>query len=315
MIGASKMKKIITITLNPAFDLHYGMDKFEAKKENYVRSLSCDAGGKGINISRALLVNGIHNCAYVILGRDNGDRFEKLLKADDMKYVALYTDGSVRENITIHPDNDKETRISLDNFSISDKELDALCEMLLREIDADTLISFSGRIPKGVEKSAVIDFLKKLANTGAKIAIDSNSFSFDDLNVLHPWFIKPNEQEISTLLGRPVTTHEDAIGVAKDLVAMGVSEEVMISLGALGAVFATKDVAFTVSVPNIRPLSTIGAGDSTVAGYIAGTAEGRSIPDCLKLSAAFGNAACLSEGTRPPKSDDVASLYEKIVVR
>lgn len=308
------MKKIITITLNPAFDLHYGMDKFEAKKENYVTSLLCDAGGKGINISRALLVNGIDSCAYVILGRDNGERFERLLKADNMNCVALYADGSVRENITIHPENDKETRISLDNFSISQKELDSLCEMLLKAIDADTLISFSGRIPRGVEKSAVIDFLKKLEGAGAKIAVDSNSFGFEDLGLIRPWFIKPNEQEISTLLGRPVSSREDAVKVAKELVDMGVAEEVMISLGALGSVFAAKNAAYTVSVPEIRPLSTIGAGDSTVAGYMAGAAEGRSIPECLRLAAAFGSAACLTEGTRPPKPEDIASLYEKVTV-
>lgn len=308
------MKKIITITLNPAFDLHYRMDKFEAKKENYVTSLLCDAGGKGINISRALLVNGIDSCAYVILGRDNGERFERLLKADNMNCVVLYADGSVRENITIHPENDKETRISLDNFSISQKELDSLCEMLLKAIDADTLISFSGRMPRGVEKSAVIDFLKKLEGAGAKIAVDSNSFGFEDLGLIRPWFIKPNEQEISTLLGRPVSSREDAVKVAKELVDMGVAEEVMISLGALGSVFAAKNAAYTVSVPEIRPLSTIGAGDSTVAGYMAGTAEGRSIPECLRLAAAFGSAACLTEGTRPPKPEDIASLYEKVTV-
>ena len=89
----------------------------------------------------------------------------------------------------------------------------------------------------------------------------------------------------------------------------------MISLGGLGSVFATKDADFTVSVPNIRPLSTIGAGDSTVAGYIAATAEGRSIPERLRLAAAFGSAACLAEGTRPPMPDTVASLYEEIIVK
>ena len=308
------MKKILTITLNPAFDLHYGMDKFEAEKENYVTSLLCDAGGKGINISRALSVNGIDNCAYVILGSDNGDRFERLLKADNINYVALYTDGSVRENITIHPENDKETRISLDNFSISQNELDSLCEILLGVVNRDTLISFSGRIPRGVEKSSVIDFLKKLASTGARIAVDSNSFSFDELKLIKPWFIKPNEQEISAMSGHNISTHKEAIELAKELVTMGVAEEVMISLGALGSVFAAKDTEYTVSVPNIRPLSTIGAGDSTVAGYMAGTAEGRPIPERLRLAAAFGSAACLTEGTRPPMPDDVASLYQKVIV-
>ena len=309
------MKKIITITLNPAFDLHYGMESFEAKKENYVTSLSCDAGGKGINISRALLTNGVENTAYVILGRDNSDRFERLLQADNMVYVPLYTDGGVRENITIHPENDKETRISLDNFSISSKELDELCGMLLDKIDTDTLISFSGRIPKGVEKSEVIAFLKKLTDKGAKLAVDSNSFDFDDLIAINPWFIKPNEQEISKLLGKEISCHEDALTVAKELVLKGVSEEVMISLGKLGSVWASKDSSAVVSVPDIPILSTIGAGDSTVAGYIAATAEGRTPSDALRLAAAFGSAACVSEGTRPPLPCDVEKLYKDTVVK
>lgn len=310
------MKKIVTVTLNPAFDLHYGMESFEAGKENYVSDVTCDAGGKGINSSRALVSDGVENVAYVILGRENGDRFERLLKADGLNYVPLRIDGSIRENVTIHPKSGKETRISLDKFSITEAELDALCGMLLQVVDGDTLISFSGRLPKGVEKSAVMTFLKKLESAGAKIAVDSNSFTFDDLALIKPWFIKPNEEEISKMFGREITTPDEALVVARELVARGIADEVMISLGGLGSVWADATDGFTVCVPRIEnPVSTIGAGDSTVAGYIAATAKGLSKCERLKLAAAYGSAACLTEGTRPPRKEDIAALVDKVTVR
>ena len=310
------MKKIITITLNPAFDLHYAMDKFEARKENYVTSATCDAGGKGINISRALTVNGIENTAYVILGKENAAQFEQNLRDDKIEFIPLYTEGRIRENITLHPIKDKETRISLDNFSVTTALLDSLRDMLCEKLDADTLVSFSGRIPKGVSKEEVIAFLSALKDTGAKIAVDSNSLTPEDLIKIRPWFIKPNEQEIAAFIGKEISTPEVAVSVAAELVERGLSEEVMISMGALGSVWSDGVRKAIVSAPDKgAPLSTIGAGDSTVAGYMSAVAKSASAEDSLKTAASFGSAACYTEGTRPPMPDCVRELYAKAEVR
>lgn len=310
------MKKIITITLNPAFDLHYSMDKFEAKHENYVDQVICNAGGKGINISRALGKSGIKNTAYVILGKENGAQFESDLKADGIDYVPLYVEGRIRENITIHPKNDKETRISLDNFSITKDELIRLYDLLKDVIDCDTYISFSGRIPRGVTSDDVIRFLSLLKGHGARLAIDSNSLTPEDLIIIQPWFIKPNEEEIVSFLGRRISTPEDAAERAKELCDKGLAEEVMISLGGDGSAWSDGRRKKIVSIPKIdSPVSTIGAGDSTVAGYLAAFAEGKNIDDSLKTACAFGTAACLTEGTRPPEPDDVKRILPMITVR
>ncbi|MBE6531791.1 MAG: 1-phosphofructokinase family hexose kinase [Ruminococcaceae bacterium] len=310
------MKKIITITLNPAFDLHYAMDEFRAGKENYVKSSTCDAGGKGINISRALLSNDVDNTAFVILGDENGAAFEQGLIRDGVKYTPLHTQGRIRENITIHPASGAETRISLDNFSLTDKTLTDLGVMLEMAVDEDTIIAFSGRNPKGVTKQDVMAFLKRLKDKGAKIAVDSNSFTPDDLMLIHPWFIKPNEQEIAAFLGREINDVEDAAARAKELVERGVAEEVMISMGGLGSAWSDGKRTLIVSVPKIEnPVSTIGAGDSTVAGYIAATAKGYSKEDSLRLACAFGTSACMTEGTRPPMADDVKKVYDKVAVK
>ena len=233
------MKKVITVTLNPAFDLHCASESFEARRENYVTPLSSEAGGKGVNISRALLVSGIESLAFVVLGRDNGERFERLLEIDGIKYIPFYTDGSIRENITVHTVNDTETRISLDSFALSEATFKQLCEGLSKVADSETVISLSGRIPRGISKEKIIDFLKELTKLGAKLVIDSNSFSASDLARIRPYLIKPNAEEITALVGREVGTASDALSIARELVANNTAERVMISLGASGAVYAS----------------------------------------------------------------------------
>ena len=310
------MKHICTITLNPAFDLHYTMERFEIRKENYVQGILCDAGGKGINTSRALTVNGVENTAYVILGEENGAAFESALRKDGICYVPLYTPGRIRENITLHPQGDKETRISLDTFRISPSLLESLEQKMQTMLSQDCLISFSGRIPKGVEKSAVIAFLKRLIATGAGVIVDSGSFTPEDLREIHPWFIKPNEQEIVSFFGRELQSVADAADAARELVTQGVAEEVMISLGGDGAVWSDGNRKLILQVPRLEhPVSTIGAGDSTLAGLLAGCAKGLSVEDRLALAVSFGTAACMTEGTLPPKAEDICALHRQAFVK
>ena len=308
------MKQIKTITLNPAFDLHYSMERFEEKMENYVQSVLCDAGGKGVNMSRALTVGGTENTAYVILGNENGAAFAAQLARDGLRFVPLYIEGRIRENITLHPANDGETRISLDTFSVSVRELEAL-EALLNVTEGD-LIAFAGRLPRGIDRETAVGFLQRLVKAGARLIVDSNSLATEDLQAVHPWLIKPNEQEIAAFLGRRVDCPVDAVNAAAELVARGVAEEVMISLGGDGAVWSDGKRKLILSVPKLsHPVSTIGAGDSTLAGLLAATARGECIEKVLCCAVAYGTAACMIEGTLPPNPEDVARVLKQIKVK
>ncbi len=309
------MKRIFTVTLNPAFDLHYQMEHFEAEKENYVQGILCDAGGKGINISRALKVNGMDSTAYVILGEENGGSFEAGLRRDGLHYVPLYTPGRIRENITLHPAGAKETRISLDTFSVTPELLDELEAKLLAVAEAGDLVAFAGRNPRGLEKQQVIAFLKKLIAHGLRLIVDSNSFTPQDLQQIRPWMIKPNEQEIVSFLGKTVSDLQEAAEAAAALVQKGVSEQVMISLGGDGAVWSDGEEKKLLHIPKLEhPVSTIGAGDSTLAGFLCGSAKGLEISEVLRLAVSFGTAACMTPGTLPPLPEDVARVAEQVKV-
>lgn len=297
---------VYTITLNPAFDLHYEMDEFIPQSENYVKKALCSAGGKGINVSKALCALGTENKAIAVLGSENSAGFLKELPELDLEVIEI--EGRIRENITIHPKYGKETRISLDNFVLSDEILFEIEKRLYPLLSEKSIVVFAGRIPKGLDKTTVKDFLKGVKKRGAKLVIDSNSFDLSDISEIAPFLIKPNEEEIKALF----KDADEAYGtMAKKLNECGV-ENVMISLGKEGVYFSGNGESFFVKTPEITPVSTIGAGDSTIAGFVAGFEKGYSLADCVSLGVASGSAACLTEGTNAPKAEDIERLFNSI---
>jgi len=299
--------KIITLTLNPAFDIHCNVPNFAPYHENLAYITSNDAGGKGINISRALAANGVDNLAFVLLGDENGESFEKALKHDAIHYCKLTVKGKIRENITCHTDGVPETRISFAGFNIDETLLAKVSEILLPETDSDTVITFTGRVPAGLSMDSVKAFLRSFMNMGARIVIDSRSFSLNDLREMKPWLIKPNQEEISEYLGRDIGSVEEIIPVAEDLHADGI-ENVMISLGGDGAMVVCSEGVFVARPPKIEALSTIGAGDSSIAGFLAAAKNGDGGEKRLSLAVAYGSAACMTEGTKPPRRVDIETL-------
>lgn len=301
--------KIALLTLNPAYDVHYNIPYFCVHSENYVASSSTDCGGKGINIARALESLGTDATAFTVLGKENCQSFEKELSKSIKNNVFFYTNGKIRENITIHEQSGKETRISLDNFSLNETVFNEFKKSVLDFTDNETIVAFAGRIPKGIEKSEVIDFLLELKDKGAYIVCDSNSLDKNDLEKIKPWLIKPNEKEITDL-----TKSNNYIESAKMLNKMGCAN-VLVTLGAGGSVFACEDGLYTADVPQITPISTIGAGDSTIAGFIYSKVNNYNIKDSIRFSLACGTAACLEEGTNPPRKEEIEKIFDRITIK
>ena len=303
--------KIVTLTLNPAFDLHCHIEKFAPYHENLAKITDYSASGKGVNISRALTVCGVENMAFVVLGEENGAAFEKDMLAAGMTYRALTVPGRIRENITIHTEGADETRISFEGFRADATLTERVSELLEPEIDNETFVTFTGRVAAGMEIQAAKDFLRRLEARGAKIVIDSKSFSLDDLLEMKPWLIKPNEEEISEYLKRPIETFEEVLCAAEELHEQGIAN-VMISLGAKGALLVCEEGAFVATPPRIHAVSTIGAGDSSIGGFLAAAIEGATGVEMLCRAVSYGTAACLTEGTRPPRAEDVTAILPQI---
>lgn len=303
--------KIITLSLNPAFDIHCDIPDFAPYHENLARITSNDAGGKGINISRALWENGVENLAFVILGDENGASFEQALVRDRIKFRKLTVKGRIRENITCHTPGMPETRISFEGFRVSDEHLEQVYQLLADELDGDTIVTFSGRAPSGVEVERVKELLRGFVRLGAKLVIDSRSFSLADLREMRPWLIKPNQEEISGYLEREITGLEQCVAAAEQLHRDGI-ENVMISMGGRGALLACNEGLFVADAPEVPVCSTVGAGDSMIAGFLAAQEKAACAAERLGTAVAYGSAACMRPGTRPPKPADLARLLPEV---
>lgn len=297
--------KIATLTLSPAYDVHVGLEDFQLYRENLAGQVSRDVGGKGINVARALLENGVENQPVVLVGNENGDEFLRGLEEVGLPFRAIPCPGRIRENITIHPAEGRETRLSFKGFSC---EASVLGEVEACIGDCD-LVTFTGSLPGGILPEDAESFLLRLREAGKKVVIDSKSISLSMLRRIKPWLIKPNEEEIGAYFAGEMSETR-LREIAMELHRDGI-ENVMISLGGDGAILASEGRLFRAYVPAIKVRSTIGAGDSTIAGFVAcqDAPEKR-----LAMAVSFGSAACLREGTNPPLPEDVDRIRRGVVV-
>ena len=303
--------KIVTLTLNPAFDVHCEIPHFRPRHENLARITANDAGGKGVNISRALGANGVDNLAFVLLGEENGGDFLRALERDGITCCTLRVPGRIRENLTCHTPGVPETRISFAGFSIDGQQFARVVEQVNGLVDADTVVTFTGRTPAGMDEAQVEELLGGIRERGARLVIDSRSVGLKLLRASKPWLIKPNQEEISQYLGCEVTGFDQITAAARQLHRDGIAN-VMVSLGGQGAMLACKQGVFTASAPEVEVCSTVGAGDSMIAGFLAGVRQGLDGRECLRLAVAYGSAACTTSGTRPPQPDQIERLRTQI---
>ena len=294
------MTMVITLTLNPAFDVYYTLERLLPGKEQRAEKTGRFIGGKGINTSRALSAFGVSNRAAVLIGRDGAQEFIGLAEKEGLNLIDVSAEGAVRENITLRTESGEETRISTDTALTDEEALESIFKKIKAAVSDGGILVFSGSLPLGADKSKVTDFLSGLSNV--KIALDSKSITEADIKKLRPWLIKPNEEE-ALAFG---DTYKTAAAYLKELGC----ENVMISLGEKGVFFSGSE-EFFIRAPKICARSTVGAGDSITAGFICAYLLNESERNCVRFAVAAGSAACEKEGTAPPDRDEVYRLLSE----
>lgn len=287
-----------TVTLSPAVDVYLSLPTLSVGRESEATLLGRYAGGKGLNVSAALDAFGTENRAFCLLGEKSAASFLSFPHLPK-NLVPFSAGGSVRENITIKS-AEGETRISLPAETVDEKTLSAFFEKIP---SGKRFVAFCGSAPRGVSEDFLTDALLSLKKRGALLLCDSRSLSASSLRKLRPYCIKPNEFEFSALCGN------DAERAAE------FSENILLTCGGKEGFFLSQTEKFRLIPPQISPVSTVGAGDSTLAGFIAGKMRGLSDAESARLAFAFGSAACLTEGTTPPEKEAIEALYQKVKIR
>ena len=301
--------KIYTLTLSPAYDVHAICEDFSVGRENLASLTSREAGGKGINISRALYSMGIKSAPVVLLGSENSDEYEAALAKSGLEPKIIRVQGRIRENLTLHSKHG-ETRISYRGF---DAPRD-LVELMKNEITPDPcdILTLTGRLPEGTSPNELLLYLTKLRDRGVRIVLDSRSYTAADVKELSPWLIKPNREEIYEYIGKRVEKPEELIPFADKIRALS-ANLALVTLDKNGAALITENEVIIAHAPEVNTVSSIGAGDSAIAGFIYAVKNGYGEGEALRYAIAFGSAAAMTEGTNPPRQEDINSIIKKLI--
>ena len=305
---------IVTLSLNPVIDVTLWMDELVIDSNNVVVQERRDAAGKAMNVSRTLRSFGIDSLAIVLAGKYNLHAYEEQLVAEGIRYELVLVDGYIRENISIILPDKSVTRLLRDGFSVEYEAVEAVCDKLSQVISPKTLVVVSGQLPGGISPTVFKMICRKIHDLGGRIALDTSSITLEDLYEIRPWMVKPNYAEMCHYCGRDLREPGEMLRAAREMNANGV-EHVLVSLGKNGMLYAGDGMALRAEVPDVGVVSSVGAGDCAMGGFIKAVQCGGDICKCVTTAAASGTAACMGEGTHPPSKIAMANILQQIRCR
>ncbi len=294
---------IVTLTPNPSLDQALELDRLVVGEVNRADAAHVHPGGKGINVSRVLVAHGIGSVAVLPAGGSDGRRLVELLDEHHVPNVAVQVGGDTRTNLTLAESDGTTTKVNAPGPALSADEIDALLAAVERLLAAGprTLVG-AGSLPLGADDTFFVRLADLAARYGVPLALDTSGTPL--ARVVRSGgldLVKPNDEELADLVGRELVTVGDVVDAAHEVLDAG-TRAVLVSLGVHGAMLVLADGVWWAGGPPIVPLSTVGAGDSTLAGFLA--AEG-SAGERLRTSVAFGRAAVLLPGTAVPGPTDI----------
>ncbi len=305
---------IATITLNPCVDKHIAVDGLVINETNRCAAVRHDAGGKGIDVSRAIHEMGGRSMAYGFIGGHEGRTLEILLAEEGVPFSFTPIEQETRACFIISDTkNLQQTSINAPGPRISKKELDRFFRHLWEIYPGPDLIVVGGSVPPGCPRDIYGTIVLEAKSHGVKTILDSSGQYLKEGVKARPYLIKPNIREAEELLGTELTTEEAVIQAALSIVSMGI-EVAAISRGEEGIIAASRESIVKALPPALRVESAIGAGDCAVAGLALKLTYAESLLEACRLAAAMGAAAVLTPGTELCRRADVARLLPQIRV-
>jgi 1-phosphofructokinase len=289
---------IATVTLNPAIDKSMTVSHFEVGKTNRGEVGRTDAGGKGVNVAQAIKRFGLPVCALGLVAGRNGRFLLEALSAAGIPADFITVPGETRVNLKIHdPVSGTETEINEPGFRVSPACLSEMRRKIETYAPRCEVMVFSGSLPLDAPPETFRDFIRIAKNCGAKCILDTAGPALRHGLAAGPWLIKPNRAEVEGLLQKPLRTSHELAEAARTLIAMG-TQQVVISLGAEGALGATQDEVLIARAPAVEVQSSIGAGDTMVAVLAFALVEGLPFRQAFRLAVAASAATVAMEGTK-----------------
>lgn len=266
------MARVLTVTLNPALDLTVQLPVLRLGEVNRSDNLQVHAAGKGLNVAQVLADLGHQLTVTGFLGEANAQPFEQLFAARGFADEFVRVAGETRSNIKLAEADGRITDINGPGLEVGAAQRDELLARLERLVPGHELVVVAGSLPRGVEAPWFVELLQRLARLGARVALDTSGAALREGLALSPWLIKPNEEELAQARDLDPADAQALADEARRLNAR--IEHVVMSQGAAGVSWFSPAAAWHAQPPKVRVVSTVGAGDSLLAGMLHGLLAG-----------------------------------------
>jgi 6-phosphofructokinase 2 len=305
---------IATVTLNPSLDKIVTVEKLVVDEANRLTSLRRDPGGKGINVSRVVHELGGDTIAYGFIGGFAGETLKRLLKQQGVPFNFTPIDGEIRSNFIITDlKTHRQTRIDAPGPQILKHELGKLIQKVTRIKPKPDFLVLAGSVPPGVPDDIYWQLIEEAKKNGIKTVLDSDNKWLKEGIKAKPNVIKPNVHEAEELLKTNLRDEAAIVEAVKTLVKQGI-EIAIISRNKDGLIVANGEKVLKVTPPQVEISSTVGAGDSTIAGLVLKLSQGHGIEEASRWAVASGTAATLTPGTELCRREDVERLLLQVKV-
>ncbi|MBA1303424.1 1-phosphofructokinase [Stutzerimonas stutzeri] len=266
------MARVLTVTLNPALDLTVQLPALRLGEVNRSDNLQVHAAGKGLNVAQVVADLGHQLTVTGFLGEANAQPFEQLFAARGFADEFVRVAGETRSNIKLAEADGRITDINGPGLEVGAAQREELLARLERLVPGHELVVVAGSLPRGVEVPWFVELLQRLARLGARVALDTSGAALREGLALSPWLIKPNEEELAQARGLDPADAQALADEARRLNAR--IEHVVMSQGAAGVSWFSPAAAWHAQPPKVRVVSTVGAGDSLLAGMLHGLLAG-----------------------------------------
>ena len=305
------MPRIVTLTLNPSVDKSTTANHIIPDQKLRCEKPKFEPGGGGINVSRALRRLHTDSVAVFPVGGPSGLLLRQLLSQEEIEQRPIEVEGWTRENfIVVDASTGQQYRFGMPGAALRPEEQQQVINALLELKERPDFLVISGSLPPGVEPELLVKIARAAREMGVKVVVDTSGPALLALLEAGVYLAKPNVGELSKMAGVEELDSEAIAAAAHQLVIDGKCEIVVVSMGPQGACVVSAEGADYVPAPSVKKRSTVGAGDSMVAGLVYALAEGRTLRETARLGVACGTAATMNPGTELFKKADVDKLYQ-----
>lgn len=309
------MPGIVTITLNPAIDKSTTVPALVPERKLKCSTPVFEPGGGGVNVARAIMQLGGEANAVYLGGGHSGRFFESLLHAAGVPGVLVPIAGHTRENLIITDNTSRaQYRLNMPGPAVDSYEWEHLLEVI-RGMEGIAYLVASGSLSPGIPPDIFASFSAIAAIKGARFIVDTSGLALKEALREGAYLVKPNIRELAGFAGVSTLNTMEIVDVAKQIINSNRSKIVVVSMGETGAMLVTADLSVMIPAPGVRRVSTVGAGDSMLAGIVHSLYEGKDILESVQFGVACGTAATLNPGTALCKKADALVLFEEICRR